>query len=196
MCKSKVSGGMGFRDLNLFNQAMLAKQSWRIIKSPESLIFKILRGRYFRNGDFLKAPIGLNSSQVWKSIVWGRDLSKRGYKWRVGNGEYVYIDEDPWISRQGNRTPMWVPDELKGRRVKELIKSNGEWDTTRIKREFLPLDEEDILAIPLSQTAGKDEIIWDTDSKGIFSVKSAYQLAVNSQRAKEASGSCDKANGR
>lgn len=108
LCKSKASGGMGFRDIRLFNQAMLAKQSWRILKSPESLLYKILRGRYFRNGDYFKAPIGTNSSPIWKSLLWGRDLFKEGYRWKVGNGAYIYIDQDPWVIRQGSRTPMIV----------------------------------------------------------------------------------------
>lgn len=95
LCKSKDFGGMGFREISLFNQAMLAKQSWRLIRNPDSLLFKVLRGRYFRNESFLKAPIGSNPSLAWRSIVWGRDLFIKGYCWKVGNDSYIYIDQDP-----------------------------------------------------------------------------------------------------
>ena len=38
MCKSKLEEGMGFRDLYAFNLAMLAKQGWRMLENPTSLM--------------------------------------------------------------------------------------------------------------------------------------------------------------
>jgi hypothetical protein len=42
--KAKEIGGLGFRDLECFNTAMLAKQGWRLIKNPNSLVARILKG--------------------------------------------------------------------------------------------------------------------------------------------------------
>lgn len=189
LCVSKDRGGIGFRDLSLFNQALLAKQSWRIMRDPESLLSKVLKGRYCRNGDFLNAPEGSNSSLVWKSIVWGRDLFKEGFRWRVGNGRHIYIDHDPWIPRQGSRTPVVVLAAMKGRRVCELILDNGDWNEPLIKNLFIPSDAGDILSIPLGLPSERDQIIWNAESKGFFSVKSAYHLTSNLLQAKESTGS-------
>lgn len=44
---------MGFRDLHMFHKAMLWKQGWRLVTRPDSLYAKVLKGRYFHDGDFL-----------------------------------------------------------------------------------------------------------------------------------------------
>ena len=46
---------MGFRDLKMFNLAMLGKQGWRLMTRPDSLCDKVLKGRYFHDGDFCLA---------------------------------------------------------------------------------------------------------------------------------------------
>ncbi|KAH1090504.1 hypothetical protein J1N35_017761 [Gossypium stocksii] len=57
LCKPKCAGGMGFRDLFLFNQALLAKQVWRIFSQPDCLLSKVLKARYFPTTDILSAKV-------------------------------------------------------------------------------------------------------------------------------------------
>lgn len=38
LCKPKWDGGLGFRDLYAFNLALLAKQAWRLVRSPDSFV--------------------------------------------------------------------------------------------------------------------------------------------------------------
>jgi hypothetical protein len=103
LCYPKNEGGMGFRDFHSFNLAMLAKQVWRLIDTPDSLCARVLRAKYYPDGNILKAGPKAGSSFTWQSIVAGITTSKRGYIWRVGNGEKINIWNDPWIHSSPNR---------------------------------------------------------------------------------------------
>lgn len=69
MCQPKVEGGMGFQDLETFNFTHLAKQVWRLMKSSESLVARVLRAKYHAQTDFLEAKIYSRVSYAWRSIL-------------------------------------------------------------------------------------------------------------------------------
>ena len=72
MCNSKKKGGLGFRDLQAFNLAMLAKQAWCLIHNNGSLFYRVYKARYFPNTSFLDAELGNNPSFVWRSLLAAR----------------------------------------------------------------------------------------------------------------------------
>lgn len=59
---------MGFRNFKAFNDALLAKQGWRLMKHKESLVARLLKARYFPRSTFIDAPVGSLSSYTWRSI--------------------------------------------------------------------------------------------------------------------------------
>jgi hypothetical protein len=79
---TKGKGGLGFRDLKLFNQALLARQAWRLVEKPNSLWARVLKAKYFPNGNLLDTAFPCNQSPTWKALVHGLELLKKGVYWR------------------------------------------------------------------------------------------------------------------
>lgn len=45
MTSSKKSGGIGFKDFGIMNQALLAKQAWRLANNLNALWAQIIKGK-------------------------------------------------------------------------------------------------------------------------------------------------------
>lgn len=74
LCDPKIEGGMGFRDLTLFNLSLLAKQGWRLLRNPGSLVAQIFKAKYYPHTSFLNAPCLPGMSYSWRSILAGREV--------------------------------------------------------------------------------------------------------------------------
>ncbi|XP_057997941.1 uncharacterized protein LOC110671428 [Hevea brasiliensis] len=94
---SKSLGGLGFKELNLFNVALLAKQAWRVIKTPEALRVKVLKGVYFPSSYFLRAGKRNNPSWDWKSLLEGREALSKELRWNVVGPSFLDAWNEPWI---------------------------------------------------------------------------------------------------
>lgn len=87
----KIMGGMGFKDMKLFNQSMLGRQCWSLVVNPDSLCVEVLEGRYYPNSSFMESTLTGSCSYTWRSLMVGKILLDRGIMWLVGNGEDIQI---------------------------------------------------------------------------------------------------------
>jgi hypothetical protein len=160
MCESKSKGGMGFWKYVDFNQALLAKQAWRILINPTSLSSRVLQARYFKAGDFQNAPCPSNASFTWKSILHGRELLKEGLIWRVGDGKKISVWEDNWIPRASVQRPLGhLPDAATVDKVSDLLLPGGHgWNEVKLRETFFEADVYDILKIPIGRAGTADYI--------------------------------------
>ncbi|KAI5351664.1 hypothetical protein L3X38_004555 [Prunus dulcis] len=181
LCKAKTECGMGFRCLQAFNMAMLAKQGWRLVHNPHSLASRLLKAKYFPQTNFWEAMLGSRPSCVWKSIWTARKVLEMGSRFQIGDGKSVRIWGDKWVPRPATFAVITSPlDGMENTKVSELICNEGspQWDLQKLNDLFLPVDVVDIVRIPLSFRAPPDRIVWNYDKHGLFTVKSAYRVAL------------------
>ena len=69
---------MGFKDLTLFNDALLAKQAWRLLHNKDSLFYMVFKSKCFPHCSILEAKENSGGSYVWRSILKGRDVLQKG----------------------------------------------------------------------------------------------------------------------
>ncbi|KAK3204765.1 hypothetical protein Dsin_018811 [Dipteronia sinensis] len=140
LCFAKRSRRLGFRDLTVFNRALVAKQCWRILKNPDSLEAKFLRSCYFQGGNFKQADSNPTGSFLWKILVWGRGLIEAGTKWRVGRGTGICVYQDRYIPKPSTFkviSPL-VFGELTT--VNQLRSPTEGWNVELIRGNFLEED--------------------------------------------------------
>lgn len=169
LCVAKLVEGLGFRDLESFNRALLAKQLWRLVQNPSSLCFWVFQARYFANCHSMHAQPHSNASYVWNSLVHSRDIVRMRGCWRIGTGTSVDIWRDSWLFAKKSRKvdihfgPLPAP-----RCVESLINQlDRTWNQ----------DVDIILNILISSQLCDDKLIWSANEFGNFTIKSAYFLA-------------------
>ena len=180
LCKPKVDGGMGFKQLKPFNLALLAKQGWRLQMGQNSLVYHVFKARYFPTCDFVDVSLGNNPSYVWRSIMASQKLVQHGLRWQIGNGFNVQVWQDKWLPNSSTfrvvSPRLNSPLDL---RVCDLIdQENKCWNLQLLQQLFLPFEVEEIRSIPLSSSLPPDKQVWTGTSNGIFTVRSAYKLAL------------------
>jgi len=176
MCKTRKEGGLGFRDIGEFNQALLAKQAWRLLTKPDSLLTRVYKARYFKQKDFMNAVVGSRPSFAWRSIIHGRDLLEKGIMKNIGNGQSTSVWNDKWIFDKAPRRPFNKQSlfdlELM---VSNLITHQGSWDHALLSELFFPPDVVRIMSYP-PNIGLEHSYIWAYNRNGCYTVKSGNWL--------------------
>ncbi|XP_031127504.1 uncharacterized protein LOC116029594 [Ipomoea triloba] len=97
MCVPKDWGGIGFSRFDLFNNALLCKQAWRLIQHPSSLVARVCQAKYYPGSSFLEARASNNPSFIRNSLLTAKEVIRSNSRWRIGNGNRVKIWKDKWL---------------------------------------------------------------------------------------------------
>lgn len=173
----KITGGMGFRDFKDSNMAMLGKQAWHFITSPNSLVSKLFKARYFPKVSFFDAEVGNNLSFVWRSILEAKDFIKSEMRWKVGSGQTIDIVGQPWLMDGHDPFITSDPRRLVSAKVSTLMsKDHRSWNEEVLNECFNERDRSCILSIQIGEAMESDKPYWCKEVSGLYSMRSAYRF--------------------
>lgn len=107
----KCNGGMGFRNMQQFNLALLGKHGWRMMTKLDSLCSRVVKGRYFPECHFMQAIAPKTASATWRAIIAGREALNVGLLKRVGDGSSISVWSNKWIPGTNSMSPMVKPPQ-------------------------------------------------------------------------------------
>ena len=183
LCKPKSEGGMGFKDLALFNDALLANQALRLLQNKNSLLYRVFKPKFFPNCLFMEVSESQVSSYAWRSILKGREVLKEGMRWRVGNGSSISIWTDPWLPSTFLpfiSSPMVLGWE-EATVTSLLDDSSLGWKQDTLNLLFSQRDKELINSILLCGKLVEDVLMWPFTPTESYTVKLGYRFLYNSR---------------
>ncbi|GAU28882.1 hypothetical protein TSUD_293340 [Trifolium subterraneum] len=198
MFAQTTCGGLGVKNLEFFNAALLSKWKWRCVNESDAVWSNVLRFRYghlpskFLKGESLS--LGVKDSIWWKDLVGVGDSIASGWFRTnvgciVGNGKNIDFWKQKWF---GNNPfcelfPNLLVKEANNNAMiaDRLISNVGGplWNWTW--RECLSVHEEQELTHLKELLRGFslnlnccDKWRWVPDTNGIFTVQSCYNLLL------------------
>ena len=175
---------MGFKDLCKFNEAMLAKQVWRLVHDTNSLFYKVFKAKYFPNGSIFDAKAS-SGSFAWRSILHARRIISQGSKWRIGDGSQIMIYGSNWLPGDSQGRILSPPSPaFRSATVSGLIDPQSHtWNDNLVDSIFLPFEAQKIKAIPLCITNQPDCLYWPKSNDGLYTVSSGYQWLCSEENS-------------
>ncbi|KAL2902110.1 hypothetical protein RDABS01_027192 [Bienertia sinuspersici] len=170
--KHKNCGGLGLRNVETLNKAMLCKQAWRLNSRPNLLAAKVINARYGENWLHNATRNHFPKKTTWamrgilKSVA---DL-KKGFRKEVGDGRKTSIEHDIWVGENKIKTKESPQNQNKPFWRMECFKI-WQWFDKQTKMKILTT------YIPHQQA--EDKLVWKFTNSWEVTTKTAYWQEAN-----------------
>ena len=180
ICQPKYRGGIGLKNFSLVNQAMIAKQFWRIQHNPNSLLARTFQRKYCTSNSLRDYKPKPNHSWIWKNIVVPQNSSLHQGRWLIGSGHHIHLIHPDWYQAQVH---ILRENNLYNGTVADLIdQETKSWKVEVVRKLYHPQVAKEILLLPISRIPNmEDNILWKHSNSGDYKVKKAYQLLLKDQ---------------
>ncbi|RVW42450.1 Transposon TX1 uncharacterized 149 kDa protein [Vitis vinifera] len=187
ICAAKKDGGLGIRNLAIFNKALLGKWLWRFANENDSLWKQIISSKYdLQDGGWCsKGGRDRYGVGVWKAIRNGWEDFRSHSRFLIGDGTRVKFWKDLWcenqsleeafpilfnlsVNKEGLVAEAWEEDGAGGSWGPRFNRHLNDWEVGEVENLLSKLH-------PLAIRRGVDDSLrWKANKNGTFSVKCFY----------------------
>ncbi|GKV45171.1 hypothetical protein SLEP1_g52281 [Rubroshorea leprosula] len=206
VCKQKKYGGLGVRDLRIFNLALMGKWWGRLANIEKGLWKSVVKGKYGQNGghwlDWVRD--GRNVGSLWWKDVRNLNVGdgakggwlSSGFRMKIGEGKDGSFWWDEWCGEVclANKFPrlylLSTGKENKCHQMGQNVNGTWKWNLAW-RRTLFEWEEEDAKELKrmienVTITPGQpDKWEWIHSNDGQYSTKTAYLELVKQRREPE-----------
>lgn len=96
ICLPKTEGGLGLKDLSVWNKVVIARQICLLFSTSGSLWIAWVRTVLLKDKSFWLIRLAANSSWNWRTLLQLRPAVKPHIKYNIGNGNKILFWLDDW----------------------------------------------------------------------------------------------------
>lgn len=127
VCCASDEGGLGIRDVELFNKSLLLKVVWQLTQNQDRIWVKVMRAKYYPRGGLWNVKGIAGSSKLWKTIQNLKPFFRDQIVWEIADGKKIPALNQPWYP--GWNTITVRTNQQRDVTVARLFDSNiGQWD--------------------------------------------------------------------
>lgn len=179
VCKPKVEGGVGIKDLELWNETLMTKHLWNVASSKESLWVKWVNVVRLKGASVWEFTCDKSSSAGWKQIMALRDKMRAYVISKVGDGANTFLWHDKWWGPEplSKYIPMDAIAQVgldNSLKVKDIIQQ-GQWCWPDGWNNTYPIIQ--TMPMPSLNEGSKDKLLWySSDGKSVnYSTNRAWK---------------------
>jgi hypothetical protein len=161
VCCPKKEGGLGLKNLEVWNQSSMLRHIWSIFARSGSLWVAWVQEYLLRGKSFWSIKIPQNCSWSWRKLLKLRNIAKAFIRFEVGDGTKIHMWLDSWhpagylLDTYGHRVIYDAQSSLNAHLSSVLV--NGQWSWRPARSEALV---EIQCRIPEIVLGNSDKAIW------------------------------------
>jgi hypothetical protein len=179
VCTPRKKGGLGIKNLQLFNQCLLCKWWWKL-EYEHGLWQTLVKAKYGVNKGITRVGMKFDDSPVWKDLLKVKHLYLKGRMMVVGNGQSTDFWKDAWCGTISfyDRFPQLF--DICSQQIITVAEAEElgwqfnyrRWMNPEIQSQWRQM-RDSLAMVALNNDTDKPK--WKFTKNGIFSVKSLYE---------------------